>query len=154
METKFDWFLNLAKERLQAEGDIPPEACLVKGAVFGVAEFVGVPNSNVLEMALHISLMTVQPEYYIFHYVGWVCSPETYQKQIQSGLFHQISELPLDDRGEALVQMQVSREGQIVRYTFVKIRRVGDKVELEEEKSQSDASGSRGPAVSRFALKW
>lgn len=146
-ELTFGLFLRQGKEQVEAGIGMAPSVLMTNGDTVIIAVIAVPGDGEILASALKTLVRQMQPEYYAVQMLGWGCDAAVYERNVMSGRFSCVKDLPPDDKYEMLTQMLVGRSGKILKSVTLKINRMRDGVEFKE-------LGSGLELMSRFAVSW
>lgn len=146
-ELTFGLFLRQGKEQVEAGIGMAPSVLMTNGDTVIIAVIAVPGDGEILASALKTLVRQMQPEYYAVQMLGWGCDAAVYERNVMSGRFSCVKDLPPDDKYEMLTQMLVGRSGKILKSVTLKINRMRDGVEFNE-------LGSGLELMSRFAVSW
>ena len=138
-------FLEANRQQIQELGDISPTILLLKSNTQPtVCLLEGFKSGDTITGAIKRIIRETNPDSYIFSCLGW--ATEFAEKVFGSPKYEHVVDMPLDDREEVYVQIEVLKSGLVGRSYMATVNRNADNIFIDES--------SNSITKSKFILNW
>ena len=139
-------FLEANRQQIQELGDISPAILLLKSNTQPtVCLLEGFKSGDTITGAIKRIIRETNPDSYIFSTLGW--ATEFCEKVFgENPIYERIADMPLDDREEVYVQIEVLKPGLVGRSYMATVNRNADNIFIDES--------SNSITKSKFILNW